>query len=436
MRPLALLLMSALPASIACSGGAGGEQDWASVPRIAATGPRAAERERMVTDQIEARGVRDPLVLNAMRAVARHEFVPAAWERHAYDDTPLDIGMEQTISQPFIVASMTEAGRVRPGDRVLEIGTGSGYQAAVLAEITEHVYTIEIIDELAATAERRLVRMGYDSVRCRSGDGYAGWPEAAPFDVIIVTAAPDAPPPALVKQLRPGGRMIIPLERGAAAQALVRLTKGEDGTVSSEALYPVSFVPFTRAAAEPANAAIALRSEGQSLVGTAAPEWTEDGWLTGGPLTLDDLRGRVVLVRFFTNTCPFCAASMPALERLHERYRESGLTVVGFYHPKPFGTARSDASVRTLLDEWGVTFPIALDTRWSTLRRYWLDSGQRRATSASFLLDGDGVIRYLHPGPELHPEREKCNLDATECARHYRELEHAIRVLTGELPPR
>ena len=182
------------------------------------------------------------------------------------------------------------------------------------------------------------------------------------------------------------------------------------------------------------NATIALPSEGQPLIGTAAPEWAENGWLAGGPLALGDLRGRVVLVRFFTNTCPFCAASMPALEGLHERYRASGLTVVGFYHPKPFGTDRSDDSVRALLDDWGVTFPIALDTEWSTLRRYWLDGGARLATSASFLIDREGTIRYLHPGPELHPDGAACNLDATECARHYRELEHAIRVLTAQRP--
>ncbi len=185
---------------------------------------------------------------------------------------------------------------------------------------------------------------------------------------------------------------------------------------------------------EPTTAAIALPAEGQALIGTTAPEWAEDGWLTSGPLALGDLRGRVVLLRFFTNTCPFCAASMPALEGLHERYRESGLEVVGFYHPKPFGAEHSDESVRALLDAWGVTFPIALDTQWSTLRRYWLDGGTRSATSASFLIDQDGVIRYLHPGPELHPEGTACNLDPSECARHYRELEHAIRVLTKQLP--
>ena len=204
-------------------------------------------RERMVRDQIEARGIEDPHVLAAMRAVPRDAFVPEPWTRHAYEDTALPIGHEQTISQPFIVASMTAVAGIRPGDRVLEIGTGSGYQAAVLAEITPHVWTIEIIDELAASAADRLARLGYTSVVCRAGDGYAGWPEEAPFDAILVTAAPDAPPPALVDQLRPGGRMILPLDRGAAAQAMTRITKEADGSLRTETLYPVTFVPFTRA---------------------------------------------------------------------------------------------------------------------------------------------------------------------------------------------
>lgn len=200
----------------------------------------------MVRTQIEARGVKDEAVLRAMRAVPRHEFVPEAWRRYAYSDTPLEIGMEQTISQPFIVGSMTQAARVKRTDRVLEIGTGSGYQAAVLAEITPHVWTIEIVPELASTAKERLERLGYDTVRCRTGDGYAGWPDAAPFDAIIVTAAPDEPPPALLEQLAKGGRMVIPIRRTVYADALVRYTKDADGEISSETLYPVKFVPFTR----------------------------------------------------------------------------------------------------------------------------------------------------------------------------------------------
>ncbi len=244
MRGPECLLLAAV--SIVC-GCAAEDVRSPAPPRATATGVRAAERERMVATQIEARGVREPRVLNAMLAVPRHEFVPEATARLAYDDTSLRIGYGQTISQPFIVASMTQASGVAPGERVLEIGTGSGYQAAVLAEITPHVYSIEILPELAQQAQARLDRLGYDSVQCRTGDGYAGWPEAAPFDVILVTAAPDAPPPALLEQLKPGGRMIIPLERGAAAQALVRITKDADGQIAREMLYPVRFVPFTRA---------------------------------------------------------------------------------------------------------------------------------------------------------------------------------------------
>ena len=170
------------------------------------------------------------------------------------------------------------------------------------------------------------------------------------------------------------------------------------------------------------------------LIGKRAPEWEPDAWLRGGPVKLADLKDKVVLVRFFTNTCPFCAASMPALQAPHEKYRETGLVLIGFYHPKPFGVRRSRKSVERMLDRWKVTFPIALDTRWRTLKKYWLDTGTRRATSASFLIDGEGRFRYVHPGPELHPKsgNRGCNLRAGECNRHFEELETAIRALLGK----
>jgi thiol-disulfide isomerase/thioredoxin len=167
---------------------------------------------------------------------------------------------------------------------------------------------------------------------------------------------------------------------------------------------------------------IPLPAEGRRMIGQPAPERTPDGWLRES----GDLSGRVVLVRFFTNTCPFCAASMPALQGLHQKYQDRGLTVVGFYHPKPFGTKRSRESVEKMLDEWKITFPIALDTGWTTLNRTWLDAGPRSATSASFLIDRKGVVRWIHPGPELHPG------DHPECARDYAELEAAVEKLLSE----
>ena len=203
---------------------------------------RADERDRMVARQISARGVRDPRVLDAMRAVPRHRFVPEALQAAAYDDTPLPIGLDQTISQPYIVAYMTEALQLPARARVLEIGTGSGYQAAVLAEIAHEVYSIEIVPELGARAARLLGDLGYEHVHTRVGDGYRGWPEAAPFDAIIVTAAPDHVPPALVEQLAIGGRLVIPV--GRFAQEMRIVTKTSDGA-SSETTIPVRFVPMT-----------------------------------------------------------------------------------------------------------------------------------------------------------------------------------------------
>ncbi len=203
----------------------------------------AALRDRMVREQIEPRGIRDAKTLAALRRVPRHLFVPEAARDHAYEDYPLPIGEGQTISQPYIVAYMTEALRLRGGERVLEIGTGSGYQAAILAEIAAEVYSIEIVASLAASAAERLAALGYANVRVRAGDGYRGWPEAAPFDGILVTAAPDHVPQPLVDELKPGGRLVIPV--GVDAQELRVLVKRADGGLDEERTLPVRFVPMT-----------------------------------------------------------------------------------------------------------------------------------------------------------------------------------------------
>lgn len=196
-----------------------------------------------------------PEVHAAMGKVPRHEFVPESLQRLAYRDRPLPIGGGQTISQPYIVAVMTELLELPDGARVLEIGTGSGYQAAVLAELADEVYSIEILPELAAGAAAVLARLGYANVDVRSGDGYAGWPEHAPFDGIIVTAAAPEVPPPLLDQLRPGGRMVIPVEGGFGAQDLLVIEKTTDGQTLKESVLPVRFVPFTRDPASPAGPA-------------------------------------------------------------------------------------------------------------------------------------------------------------------------------------
>lgn len=206
---------------------------------------RSSARMKMVKDQIERRGVKDPAVLQALTAVPRHRFVPVSLLDRAYDDSPLPIGHGQTISQPYIVAFMTEAIRPRPTDRVLEVGTGSGYQAAVLATIVKEVYSIEIHQDLARTARERLTELGYRNVTVRHGDGYFGWPEYAPFDAIVVTAAPESVPQPLLDQLKPGGRLVLPVDRGGEdVQDLVRYIRTETG-VERETLLPVRFVPMT-----------------------------------------------------------------------------------------------------------------------------------------------------------------------------------------------
>ncbi len=207
----------------------------------------AKPRESMVQEQILARGVEDSLVIQAMRKVPRHQFVPAKLRQLAYADGPLPIGEEQTISQPYIVALMTELLGLKGRERVLEIGTGSGYQAAILAEIAKEVYTIEILEPLATRARKRLEEMGYENIAVRCGDGYQGWEEFAPFDGIIVTCAPDHVPEPLVQQLKVGGRMVIPV--GEEYQELILLKKTEDG-VERSSIIPVMFVPMTGEAEE------------------------------------------------------------------------------------------------------------------------------------------------------------------------------------------
>jgi len=203
---------------------------------------RDAERQKMVAEQIEARGIKAPAVLNAMRKVQRHLFVPKDEQPFAYEDRPLPIGHKQTISQPYIVAAMTDLLEPKKTDRVLEIGTGSGYQAAVLSTLVKHVYSIEIVEPLAKRAEKDLKASGFSNVTVVFGDGYQGLPKEAPFDAIIVTAAPPKIPQALIEQLKPGGRLVIPV--GDIHQELKVLTKTATG-IKTEKIFGVRFVPMT-----------------------------------------------------------------------------------------------------------------------------------------------------------------------------------------------
>ena len=211
---------------------------------MTATREASLGRDRMVAGQIAARGVEDPLVLDAMRAVPREDFVPADLAEYAYEDGPLPIGHGQTISQPYIVAVMTAAARVRPGNRVLEIGTGSGYGAAVLSEIAGDVYTVERIEGLADSARDRLAALGYGNVHVRCGDGTLGWAEHAPYDAIIVTAGGPTVPRALLDQLKPGGRLVMPLGSELRAQRLIRRTRTGPETYTQDDLEWVAFVPL------------------------------------------------------------------------------------------------------------------------------------------------------------------------------------------------
>lgn len=206
-----------------------------------------SQRNNMVKNQIEARGITDKLVLDAMRKVPRHRFIPENQRKYAYNDGPLPIGHGQTISQPYIVAIMTDLMNLKGGEKVLEVGAGCGYQAAVLAEIASEVFTIEIVPELCEMADSNLKELNYENVQVRCGDGYRGWPGGEPFDAIMVTAAPDHVPPALVEQLKVGGVLVLPV--GDYYQDLVAITKTESGT-TREKVIPVRFVPMTGEAEE------------------------------------------------------------------------------------------------------------------------------------------------------------------------------------------
>lgn len=241
MRRLAAALAAAL--ALGCAAGSVGPDT-----PVRADDDLRALRLEMVGAQIQARGITDAAVLEAMRKVPRHAFVPVELRSRAYEDRPLPIGHEQTISQPYIVALMTELARVGPGDRVLEVGTGSGYQAAVLSALGAEVHTIEIVEPLASRARATLETLGYGRLHYRVGDGYRGWPEAAPFDAILVTAAPDHVPQALVDQLALDGRMVIPVGRGV--QNLVVITRTAGG-IRREEITPVRFVPMTGEAESP-----------------------------------------------------------------------------------------------------------------------------------------------------------------------------------------
>ncbi len=200
-------------------------------------------RQKMVREQVIARGIKDEKVLAAMLEVARHKFLPQTLQRFAYQDHPLPIGHEQTISQPYIVALMSELAQLKPKDKVLEIGTGSGYQAAILAELADEVYTIEILKPLAESSRERLKSLGYENIKVKWGDGYLGWEEFAPYDAIIVTCAPDKVPQPLVEQLKIGGRLVIPV--GSFFQELKVITKTGTG-LEEKSIIPVRFVPMIK----------------------------------------------------------------------------------------------------------------------------------------------------------------------------------------------
>jgi protein-L-isoaspartate(D-aspartate) O-methyltransferase len=248
---LAVIGIAILALMVACPGNPSKDKEAAGDEKsgkVNAKDPYAQERVEMVRKQIERRGVKDKKVLAAMRKVPRHEFIPDKFRHEAYEDHPVPIGHGQTISQPYIVAYMTEALELKGPEKVLEIGTGSGYQAAVLAEIVEKVYSIEIVCALEKRSKETLSRLGYKNVETRCADGYKGWAEHAPFDAIIITAAPDEVPPPLLEQLKEGGRLIVP--EGTYFQELRLYTRTEKG-IKTRHLLPVRFVPMTGEAEKP-----------------------------------------------------------------------------------------------------------------------------------------------------------------------------------------
>jgi protein-L-isoaspartate(D-aspartate) O-methyltransferase len=238
MRKIGFAVLASFILFMGCTQCTNGERTSESSPR----GDFKAMREKMVETQIKARGVKNPRVLSALRKVERHRFVPEEYLNSAYSDQPLPIGEGQTISQPYIVALMTELLELKMDEKVLEIGTGSGYQAAILGELAKEVYTIEIVESLASMAKTRLLELGYQNIKVKAGDGYLGWPEAAPFDAIIVTAAPDHIPKPLIEQLKEGGRMVVPV--GTYAQELKKIVK-RSGKIETTDVIPVVFVPMT-----------------------------------------------------------------------------------------------------------------------------------------------------------------------------------------------
>jgi protein-L-isoaspartate(D-aspartate) O-methyltransferase len=245
LRHLLILLWLAVALAALLPGGALPADDT-----VEARERMVAEIAAMARDVAPYTGRRalDTRVMQAVGRVPRHAFVPAAQRKHAYENRPLSIGSGQTISQPFIVALMTDLARVRPESRVLEVGTGSGYQAAILAELCKAVYTIEIVAALGNEAAARLRSLGYRNVEVRIGDGYAGWPEQAPFDAIVVTAGADHVPAPLTAQLAPRGRLVIPVGPSSVESELIVIEKQEDGTLRKQSVIPVSFVPLTRGA--------------------------------------------------------------------------------------------------------------------------------------------------------------------------------------------
>lgn len=241
MNGLKRMLLTLLPTGFLASGCAPLSPDTRRAALVA-----RIEEEVFRTRAESGRARLDPRVIDAIATVPRHEFVPAELRDQAYENIPLPIGEGQTISEPYVVALMTDLAQVGPEDVVLEVGTGSGYQAAVLARLARHVYTIEILEPLGLRASAVLERLGYENVSVKIGDGYRGWPEHAPFDAIVVTAAPEAVPPPLEEQLRVGGRLVIPVGEEGGVQSLEVLEKRDNGEMSIRSVLPVRFVPLTR----------------------------------------------------------------------------------------------------------------------------------------------------------------------------------------------